>query len=167
MVNYHEYIESPAWKAKADERRELDLGMCRVCGINTGALPVHHRTYERLGCEVMIDLMTVCVPCHQAIHDDWDFVKAGVKYHGFRLDYFKELLEADQIFMPEVGAEDQYQLYERGKFILNQIVDNHKQYDTGRTWLADFCMIGTYSLYGQLYKTHGPYVAEAYREGLL
>lgn len=65
---YSDYLRSPYWSAcrrymlwSADYR-------CERCG-HPNQLQVHHRTYERLGCEWMPeDLEVLCDACHSAHH---------------------------------------------------------------------------------------------------
>lgn len=63
---YQEYIESEAWRRRADQRLALDGHKCtaNLPGCTIGASQVHHVTYSHLGCEPMWDLMSVCGNCH-------------------------------------------------------------------------------------------------------
>lgn len=64
---YDGYLSSAEWR----ERRRLVLdragGQCEGCGL-TKATQVHHLTYERVGNEMLFDLVSVCESCHNAIH---------------------------------------------------------------------------------------------------
>lgn len=42
--------------------------VCAVCGTNEPPLPLHHRTYDRVGEERLDDLTPVCLTCHSMIH---------------------------------------------------------------------------------------------------
>jgi hypothetical protein len=70
-MNYRSYIQSAAWQASAARLGELALSgfRCRTCNLGRDdvALQVHHRTYARLGHEVIDDLTTLCVECHGVI----------------------------------------------------------------------------------------------------
>jgi hypothetical protein len=63
---YEEYLESDHWQ---DVRRRYRASgrpwVCR-CGARPKAL--HHRTYERLGAELLDDLEPICPPCHRKLH---------------------------------------------------------------------------------------------------
>ena len=66
---YDAYLDSPAWA----HRRQLVLrragGICEGCGTEP-AREVHHLTYQRVGHEMLFDLVAVCADCHRAIHPD-------------------------------------------------------------------------------------------------
>ena len=70
-VSYAAYIKSDAWHFSPARLAELlaSGGKCRICndGSPTTLLHVHHRTYERLGCEIVSDLTTFCEPCHDMV----------------------------------------------------------------------------------------------------
>ena len=67
-VDYYEYIQSPAWKAKAEVAKKAAGYCCQVCnhGKDEGArLEAHHRTYKRLGHERPEDITVLCDTCHE------------------------------------------------------------------------------------------------------
>lgn len=66
-VDYGEYINSPEWKAKAQEAKKRAGYKCQLCN-GTKRLDVHHRTYERLGHELDSDLTVLCHKCHSKHH---------------------------------------------------------------------------------------------------
>jgi 5-methylcytosine-specific restriction endonuclease McrA len=65
-VIYQEYLRSPKWRRKREQRLKLDQHACQQCGKTSNEYPleVHHLTYKRLGNERMEDLQTLCVLCH-------------------------------------------------------------------------------------------------------
>jgi hypothetical protein len=64
-MDYKEYISSSGWKAKREERLQIDEYKCVVCKGNDG-LQVHHLHYETLGNEnARTDLVTACRKCHR------------------------------------------------------------------------------------------------------
>jgi len=66
-VDYWDYITSQRWYDKSAAALYLADYKCMVCYGNE-ALSVHHRTYERLGNELMTDLLVICQPCHNIFH---------------------------------------------------------------------------------------------------
>jgi hypothetical protein len=64
---YHEHLASPKWQALRRRVFERSRGMCEGCSVNR-AVQVHHLTYERLGDEMLFDLVAVCMTCHEKIH---------------------------------------------------------------------------------------------------
>jgi hypothetical protein len=61
---YYAYIKSSAWKARADAAKARAGHRCQVCN-EGGQLDAHHRTYERLGCELETDITVLCRECHR------------------------------------------------------------------------------------------------------
>ena len=68
-TNYYQYLDSERWKKKATKRMSMDNYKCVKCG-SAKNLAVHHITYDRLFCEPMDDLITVCNNCHKKIHEN-------------------------------------------------------------------------------------------------
>ena len=65
---YHDYLKSPEWKAKREQKLFEAGGKCQLCN-EGGKLHVHHRTYERVFNELMSDLIVLCQSCHEKFHD--------------------------------------------------------------------------------------------------
>jgi len=70
-MNYQVYITSSRWRNSPARIGELRAAghRCRVCyrPDTEVELQVHHRTYERLGCELPGDLLCMCTDCHVEI----------------------------------------------------------------------------------------------------
>lgn len=66
IMVYENYIRSSKWKKKRMERLSIDGNKCVRCGHDGSQyrLEIHHKTYERFTNELMEDLETLCVPCH-------------------------------------------------------------------------------------------------------
>lgn len=64
---YPEYLKSETWKAKREKVLRRDNYICQGC-LETKATCVHHLTYERVGEELMLDLVSLCEQCHDSIH---------------------------------------------------------------------------------------------------
>lgn len=71
-AEYVNYLKSEEW-ASVRRRKLTDAEFkCQRCGFNPGTskqkLEVHHKTYERLGKELMEDLEVLCDRCHRKEH---------------------------------------------------------------------------------------------------
>ena len=74
--DYDKYLETPHWKAfqkqvYEEQRRRLGHNRCERCpdaGPMKETLHVHHLTYERLGQELLSDVLIICRDCHKRIH---------------------------------------------------------------------------------------------------
>ena len=67
-VDYDEYLLSIRWRKKADKCKKIAGNCCQLCSYDRN-LQAHHRTYDRLGYELMSDLTCLCGYCHQAFHN--------------------------------------------------------------------------------------------------
>lgn len=71
---YLAYISSDRWRNSPARLAELEAAghSCRTCDRRPPEvrLEVHHRTYARLGRELVRDLTTLCSDCHRAITDE-------------------------------------------------------------------------------------------------
>ena len=63
---YHGYIKSAKWKAKAEAAKQK-AGHCARCGMPVD-LRAHHTTYARLGQERPADIEILCRGCHYKEH---------------------------------------------------------------------------------------------------
>lgn len=62
-MTYYEYLLSSKWQEKRTQALELAEHRCQVCN-SPDKLEVHHRSYDRLGCELPTDLTVLCQGCH-------------------------------------------------------------------------------------------------------
>jgi 5-methylcytosine-specific restriction endonuclease McrA len=84
-AGYQAYMRSPQWserrrrwvkewKSYAATHRSGAAPQCRVCGrlwtLKSGDL--HHLHYDRLGAELFEDLVPLCRPHHEALHQLYD-----------------------------------------------------------------------------------------------
>src|SRR5688572_14858895 len=64
---YREYLHSSQWAEKRASILNRDSYTCQYC--NTApAEQVHHLSYRNLGNESDFELIAVCIPCHEIIH---------------------------------------------------------------------------------------------------
>ena len=77
---YYNYIKSEAWQRKRRQYftsklyntyprgKKAGKFVCKKCGVDND-LHLHHRTYKRLGCEMIaVDLVPLCGECHKEVH---------------------------------------------------------------------------------------------------
>lgn len=83
-IDYHEYIQSKEWKAKAKAAKHRANYHCEQCGAlkPEHLLHAHHLTYKRLGYERKEDLRVLCNECHAEEH--------GIRRPG--IPTFKEIM---------------------------------------------------------------------------
>ena len=70
-AEYYAYLQSAAWR---EVKQRYMIGRlpkdCFRCRIPFGpGFEFHHRTYKNLGCERLTDIVPLCRPCHQIVHD--------------------------------------------------------------------------------------------------
>lgn len=64
---YAEYLKTERWQIKRAAVLKRDP-ICKACGVRKSQ-QAHHLTYDRIGDEPLFDLIGVCIPCHQKIHN--------------------------------------------------------------------------------------------------
>jgi hypothetical protein len=67
---YRQYLRTPEWRQTKAAALLLAGNACSLDVTHTEGLEVHHRTYERLGAELMSDLVVLCHACHQLYHQE-------------------------------------------------------------------------------------------------
>jgi 5-methylcytosine-specific restriction endonuclease McrA len=73
-VEYERHLNSPRWRQLRSVVLQRDGYACAACGWGDvhamgKGLDVHHTTYQRLGCERLDDLISLCVECHHSEHE--------------------------------------------------------------------------------------------------
>jgi hypothetical protein len=67
-TSYSEYLRSKHWSDVKRRYRESSLPQnCMAC--DCPVVQYHYRTYQRLGCELLTDIMPLCGKCHQKVHE--------------------------------------------------------------------------------------------------
>lgn len=64
---YVDYLASPHWTVVRAIALYWAERRCQVCN-DSRDIEVHHRTYERLGCERPADITVLCTTCHGLFH---------------------------------------------------------------------------------------------------
>jgi len=118
-LNYYEYIQSPEWKAKADAAKERAENRCQLCNVSgfVKRLDAHHNTYERLGKELSRDIIVLCEDCHKRFHENGG--KPGNRPE-LTDDQILSILRGNEV---RYASDDPYRSYERGKAIIQHIID--------------------------------------------
>lgn len=62
--DYQEYLASREWALLKNQVRDRSGGTCERCG-KAPHQSTHHKTYARIGHELIEDLLGVCNPCHE------------------------------------------------------------------------------------------------------
>jgi hypothetical protein len=67
-MSYTEYLNSKHWADVKRRYRESSLPQnCMAC--DSTKVQYHHRTYQRVGCELLTDIMPLCDACHKRVHE--------------------------------------------------------------------------------------------------
>lgn len=68
---YASYLQSPTWEQLRRATVRRDRKTCRRCSAKNIMLVVHHLKYPAfLGQETTDHLLTLCEPCHRAVHEE-------------------------------------------------------------------------------------------------
>lgn len=65
---YETYLNSEKWKDKRRRVLDRDGHLCQAC-LKRPATQAHHKSYEFVGQEPLFDLISVCKPCHDKLHE--------------------------------------------------------------------------------------------------
>lgn len=66
-MDYQAYLQTDGWKKRRAWALQFWGNRCALC--NSPDKPeVHHRTYERVGKELLSDLIVLCDKCHARHH---------------------------------------------------------------------------------------------------
>jgi hypothetical protein len=81
---YWDYLKSPHWRAVRAAYKQSDRPQKCMCG--SPNFELHHRTYERLGAELLSDLVALCRLCHAMVHvyERRGVMEVGSDLGGFR-----------------------------------------------------------------------------------
>jgi len=88
--SYRDYLKSYHWKKIKEKYRQSELPQYCL-GCKSKIFQLHHRSYVRLGNELMGDLLPLCGTCHEKVHlygkafgvDLWAAHKALRKLFGW------------------------------------------------------------------------------------
>ena len=105
-VDYRAYIRSSKWQEIRQRALNRAGNRCEKCQA-VGRLDVHHLTYDRLGSELLEDLLVVCEACHK-VEDSLREGRTATKqyYKGFYT--FAEKKWGDDWYRVEDDAIERY-----------------------------------------------------------
>jgi hypothetical protein len=66
---YEDFLQTQYWQEVRVAALERAGHRCQLCNADGRPLHVHHRTYERRGCELPGDLTVLCDQCHDWFHE--------------------------------------------------------------------------------------------------
>jgi hypothetical protein len=66
-MTYRQYLQSDHWKAFRKKYYQKYGYKCRICG-STENVNLHHKTYNRLGKEWLMDVISLCETHHHEFH---------------------------------------------------------------------------------------------------
>ena len=67
MNDLRNYWKTPHWQRVRDDALYHSASHCQQCGA-IGGVGVHHKTYARLGNELVNDVECLCKRCHAVRH---------------------------------------------------------------------------------------------------
>lgn len=71
------YYTTPEWQRARSRVFDRDDHTCQRC--TRPATDAHHVTYDRLGCENDLDLISLCAACHVLVHEHQDHAGPGFR----------------------------------------------------------------------------------------
>ena len=86
---YQDYMQSPEWKSKREKVLIFWGRRCALCNSPT-RVEVHHRTYDRMGQELLTDLIPLCFECHDRHHG---FMRRGSEHISMALHRVLESID--------------------------------------------------------------------------
>lgn len=66
-IRYERHLRSDKWAIICEKICRRDNGTCQGC-LDSKGHHVHHLTYDRMGDELLIDLVLLCRTCHAKVH---------------------------------------------------------------------------------------------------
>ena len=70
QMPFAEYRKQPEWRVRRVQALTRARYRCQMGASHDATLDVHHNTYQNYGDERPEDLIVLCRPCHQRLHDD-------------------------------------------------------------------------------------------------
>lgn len=99
--NYNEYLKSDHWQnLKQIYKESLLPQYCIIC--HNEKFNLHHRSYERIGNEMIFDLIPLCQSCHFKVHKYCNENNTTIQttHHAIRKVFKLKKKEVQKIFEP-------------------------------------------------------------------
>jgi DNA-directed RNA polymerase subunit RPC12/RpoP len=111
-AKYEAHIRSAQWRNMRQGIIKLRGDKCEHCGYRV-TLQLHHKTYERLGKELISDLELLCVPCHEkadTARAAEGQARSAAAFYGAGLDTYASKKYGDEWFlvMDREEIEEEY-----------------------------------------------------------
>lgn len=97
--SYSAYLGSPAWR---DVKRRYFEEHPRLCMCGETDVQLHHTTYDRVGAELLDDLVPLCSECHAHVHVLEAAGVIGLDLQGFYFD--PERAAEGQMLLAQLAA---------------------------------------------------------------
>lgn len=125
---YLEYLNSKEWKNKKSKVINRAKAFCEGCGETNKPLEVHHLTYDRIGDELLTDLVAFCPDCHSKAHGKTKKSKWNLYING-------ECKNPNYLDVSEISSQDFYKNAEIVKRTNRYVV---AEYEDRNSRLVDF-----------------------------
>lgn len=93
---YSQYLRSEHWKEFKIRCRRAGMNFCKVCGIGD-EIHLHHQTYERIGAELLEDVVPLCKDCHKQLHRWLKQERVGVDFTGKSVESLKNCRQPKRV----------------------------------------------------------------------
>ena len=76
-MDYKDYLQSEEWQVTKERKLKAAGYKCELTS-QTKNLNVHHKTYDRLGCELDSDLIVLSTDVHNVFHRHFKNIKSDL-----------------------------------------------------------------------------------------
>ncbi len=93
---YAQYLQSEHWIQFREKVLEYWDGKCVLC-YSDWDVNVHHRTYQRIGGELLTDVIVLCLECHEKHHD----IIPNIDDNG---DWYRHYIDRQILYLWDIAA---------------------------------------------------------------
>jgi hypothetical protein len=98
---YQDYLHTEHWQSVRTRKLEYAGWHCELCYADK-SLNVHHKTYERRGCEEDNDLIVLCGDCHAKFHDKLPEQRPPRPMLQQQIEAMPKIVRIEQLPPPEI-----------------------------------------------------------------